>query len=141
MTPQRLMIMSVLRHEPGHLTAHEILDRVKDRFPFVDISTVYRTVATLRDLRLVAEVDIGGGDRSYEWLREPHHHLVCRVCGEEAPLPREHLGALAGDLRRETGFEIDVDHISLTGVCAGCLNRTRKNEGGRSRPSKQHAHS
>jgi len=125
-TPQRLMIMSVLRHERGHLTAGEILQEVKGRFPYVDISTVYRTLATLRDLHLVAETDVGG-DRSYEWLREPHHHLVCRECGRETPLPREHVRALAARLREETGFEMDVDHLALTGVCSACRERLGRN--------------
>lgn len=124
-TPQRLIITSVLRHEPGHLTAAEILREVKGHFPYVDISTVYRTLATLRDLQLVAETDVGG-DRSYEWLREPHYHLLCRLCGREASLPREHVRALADRLREDTGFQIDVDHLALTGVCDVCSARSRR---------------
>lgn len=131
MTPQRLLITSVLRHQAGgHLPAGEILARVKERFPYIDISTVYRTLATLRELRLVAETDAGGGERSFEWLREPHHHLVCRSCGQELPLPGEHLRTLAAALRQETGFEIDLDHLALAGLCGDCVRAARGNRGG-----------
>lgn len=130
-TPQRLLITSVLRHQAGgHLPAGEILARVKERFPYIDISTVYRTLATLRELRLVAETDAGGGERSFEWLREPHHHLVCRSCGQELPLPGEHLRTLAAALRQETGFEIDLDHLALAGLCGDCVRAARGNGGG-----------
>jgi len=67
LTPQRLMVLSVLRHHPGHLTAGEIFEEVKSSYPYVDISTVYRTMAMLKELRLVNETDLGVGDTTFEW--------------------------------------------------------------------------
>src|SRR5690349_387973 len=82
LTPQRLMVLSALRHSTGHVTAAEIFSQVKAAYPYVDISTVYRTLAALKQMRLVTETDMGGGDLSYEWAPEqPHHHLICTQCG------------------------------------------------------------
>ena len=69
-TPQRLMILSALRHSDGHLTAGEIFEQVRVDYPYVDISTVYRTLGVLKELRLVSETDMGTGDTSYEWVRQ-----------------------------------------------------------------------
>src|SRR4051794_9758960 len=55
LTPQRLMVASVVRHHGGHLNAAEIYEQVKRTYPFVNISTVYRTLTLLRELRLVNE--------------------------------------------------------------------------------------
>ena len=81
-TPQRLMILSALRHADGHLTANDIFEQVRMEYPYVDISTVYRTLSVLTELRLVSDTDMGTGDTTYEWVREQrrHHHLICRGC-------------------------------------------------------------
>ena len=34
LTPQRLMILSVIRHSDMHVTASEIYDQVKESYPF-----------------------------------------------------------------------------------------------------------
>ena len=36
MTPQRMMILTSLRHASGHLTAAEIFERVRAEYPYVD---------------------------------------------------------------------------------------------------------
>ena len=123
-TPQRLMILSALRHMDGHLTAGEIYEQVQREYPYVDISTVYRTLAVLKELRLVSEADMGTGDTSYEWVRqERHHHLICRGCGEVASLDHRYLEDLGAEIFAESGFKPDIDHFAIFGICAGCRER------------------
>ena len=121
-TPQRLMILSALRHTDGHLTAGAIFDQVRLDYPYVDISTVYRTLSVLKDLRLVSEADMGTGDTTYEWTRDQsrHHHLICRGCGEAIALDHKNLERLSAEIERESGFQPDIDHFSIFGVCAAC---------------------
>ena len=68
-TPQRLMILSALRHSSGHITASEVLEQVKESYSFIDLSTVYRTLDMLKQMRLVSETHMGGDQHSYEWIR------------------------------------------------------------------------
>ena len=121
-TPQRLMILSALRHMDGHLTAAEIYQQVQREYPYVDISTVYRTLSVLKDLRLVSEADMGTGDTAYEWTRDQsrHHHLICRGCGEAIALDHKNLERLSAEIERESGFQPDIDHFSIFGLCAAC---------------------
>ena len=51
MTPQRMMVLTSLRHAPGHLSASAIFENVKAAYPYIDISTIYRTLNVLKDLR------------------------------------------------------------------------------------------
>ena len=39
-TPQRLMILSAVRHSTGHVTAPEILEQVRESYSYIDMSTV-----------------------------------------------------------------------------------------------------
>jgi Fur family ferric uptake transcriptional regulator len=121
-TPQRLMILSALRHASGHMSAGDIFERVKLDYPYVDISTVYRTLGVLRDLRLVTETDMGTGDTTYEWVRQQgrHHHLICRVCGNVASLDHRFLEDVGAEIMAESGFRPDIEHFAIFGLCADC---------------------
>ena len=121
-TPQRLMILSALRHADGHLTAGEIYERVQQDYPYGDISTVYRTLGVLKELRLVSETDMGSGDTSYEWVRAQgrHHHLICRNCGAVVSLDHTYLEDLGAEILAESGFKPDIDHFAIFGLCSKC---------------------
>lgn len=120
-TPQRMLILGSVRHTQGHITASRILEEVRRSYPYIDASTVYRTLAAAKELRLVSETNLGSGDNAFEWIGvNRHHHLICRVCGAVSALGEHHFDAFAAALRRDTGFEADLDHIALFGLCADC---------------------
>lgn len=129
LTPQRLMVISALRQHTGHLTAAAIHKHVTQAYPYVDISTVYRTMAVLKDLRLVTETDLGTGETVFEWTNgERHHHLVCHGCGTLTDLQDDDLVGLGESLRAKYGFVADIDHFAIFGYCRDCL------AAGRARP-------
>src|SRR3990172_254354 len=69
-TPQRILILGCVRHAGGHVTAAQILDEVRRSFPYIDASTVYRTLAAAKERRLVSEVNLGGGEDLFEQRRQ-----------------------------------------------------------------------
>ncbi len=120
------MILSILRHREGHLTAAEILGEVKKEYPYVDISTIYRTMNALKELHLVSETDMGGGEHYFEWRRpaEPHHHLICRQCGVELSFESTYLEGIAARLLDDYGFHAEMDHLAIFGLCRECQQAT-----------------
>ena len=121
MTPQRMMILTSLRHASGHLTAAEIFERVKEKYPYVDISTVYRTLTVLKDLHLIAETDMGVGDATFEWVAaERHHHLICRQCNGVTQLDHHYLAEVGARIEHDLRFRADLDHFAIFGLCATC---------------------
>lgn len=121
LTPQRLLILSALRHAPGHMMAAEILDQVRESYPYIDASTVYRTLGVLKSMRLVSETDIGGGEYQYEWLdQERHHHLICRQCESVTLLDHRYLEDLGAEVLDDYGFQPDIDHFAISGLCSDC---------------------
>jgi Fur family ferric uptake transcriptional regulator len=125
-TPQRLLILTCLRHAGGHVTAGQILTEARRTYPYIDASTVYRTLASAKELRLVSETNLGAGDNLFEWLGgSRHHHLICRSCGQVSSLEETHLNALAMSLQRETGFQADLEHIAIFGLCRACAEAAK----------------
>jgi len=121
MTPQRMMILTSLRHAPGHLTAADIFERVKTEYPYVDISTVYRTLTVLKDMRLISETHMGTGDAAFEWVgAERHHHLICRKCNHVLELDHRYLERLGAQIQRDINFRADIDHFAIFGLCGDC---------------------
>jgi Fur family ferric uptake transcriptional regulator len=124
-TPQRLLILGSVRHAGGHITASQVLEEVRQAHPYIDASTVYRTLAAAKELRLISETNLGAGDNLFEWIGgNHHHHLICRICGSVSSLDHHHFDALAATLEAETGFQPDLDHIAIFGFCRECRDKS-----------------
>lgn len=121
MTPQRLMVMEVLFHTGGHLTAEDIHAQVRAQYPYVDLSTVYRTLQVLEEQGLVAELQVPDGPLEYEVVvNRAHHHAVCTACGAMLELPPDVLAPVGERLLREHGFRAELSHMAIPGLCSAC---------------------
>ncbi|KTB47941.1 Fur family transcriptional regulator [Dehalogenimonas alkenigignens] len=120
LTPQRRIILDILHAEGTHLTADAIYEQVKDKVEGVNRSTVYRTLELLESLGLTVKADIGGSHVYHHAEEGHHHHLKCRKCRKVMELPEESLAPLAEALRKKHGFEADLHHHVITGLCASC---------------------
>src|ERR671920_319382 len=79
-TPQRVVVHRALRELDRHVTADELLDAVTDRLPSVSLPTIYATLELLEELDMVRRVQ-RAGTTLFDPRTDPHHHLVCTVCG------------------------------------------------------------
>lgn len=122
LTPQREVVLDVLHHLEGHVTVEEIYQEVQQVSPSVDISTVYRTLEVLQEFHLVAVVDIGDGQRRYELLTVagPHHHLLCRHCGQMVTIEPDLFDPLVRRLEEGWGFTAELEHVIIPGICQAC---------------------
>jgi Fur family ferric uptake transcriptional regulator len=121
LTPQRLLVLEVLAdHAGSHITADKILAAVVAHYPYVDKTTVYRTLDLLRDHSLVVMTDLGGGKLEYELVSQPHHHIVCKNCGYTVELNDATLDPLRQLVEQQYGFQPCFDHFALFGVCRAC---------------------
>ncbi len=59
-TPQRMAIYTMLTETIAHPTAEAVWEHVKGEFPAVSFNTVYTTLNTLEQARLVQRLHIGG---------------------------------------------------------------------------------
>ena len=139
LTPQREIILSVLHEVEGWATADEIYGRVQGVSTALDISTVYRTLDLLQELGLVFCMDTGDGQRRYELLGVdgPHLHLVCQTCGQVIAAELDVARAFGARLEAEYGFQPELDHLSIPGLCPSCAD---SGSGAVASPARQEAH-
>ena len=121
LTPQRMMVIEAIEASDDHISAEEIHARARSRYPYINISTVYRTLELLKDEGLVAETDLGGGRLVYHPVGKAyHHHLVCRKCGKVTDIDASAFEPLQKDLKATYGFDAEFEHIAIFGVCDKC---------------------
>jgi Fur family ferric uptake transcriptional regulator len=121
LTPQRVMILSVIENSENHISAEEIYSQVVARYPRVNISTVYRTLELLKQLGLIYEIDLGGGRIGYHPEgRGHHHHLICRECGAVIDVNESVLFPIQAILLQAFDFSADLRHLAIFGLCKDC---------------------
>ena len=127
LTPQREMILSAICESNGHLTADDIITRVRKRYPQFNKSAVYRTLELLTRHGFVNPTDFGQGCVTYEIHQHPHHHhLVCRKCGKMAEVDEGVFVPVEKKLRKDFNFFPDLDHFAIFGYCSKCQAAEKK---------------
>jgi Fur family ferric uptake transcriptional regulator len=120
-TPQRRTLIEVLSQTGGHVTGAGLVERCRELDPATTPSTVYRTLDVLEGLGLVSHSHGVNGREEFHVLPEAiHGHLHCASCGRAWEIPLEEAAALVDSIQRSRGFSVDVTHLSIAGVCAGC---------------------
>ncbi len=123
-TRQRQLVLDVLQDIPGHLDAEAIHDEVKAIDPRISLATVYRTLALLKSLGLVAEHSLGEDHGHFEAApTAPHYHFTCLKCKRviefEAPAVKE----IVRGLTEREGLQVTETHLTLNGYCRECRSR------------------
>jgi len=130
MTPQREMILDAI-HKEGHITADDIYQRVRAKSTAINLATVYRTLDLLKALAIVTAIDTGEGCVHYELAGDqPHHHLVCEACGKILELDCDVLEPLEKELHSRYGFQVNLNHLALFGLCPKCQEPKKESKRG-----------
>ena len=123
-TPQRRTLIEVLSRTDGHVTGSELVDRCRDLDPTTIPSTVYRTLDVLEEVGYVRHAHGLDGREEFHVLPDVEHgHLFCSRCGGSWEIEADEVAPLIEDLDRGRGFRVDLGHLSVVGVCAGCRAR------------------
>ena len=126
MTPQRLSVLDIIAAHPGHVGVDEVWSLTRERHPFVDLATVYRTLQTLKRAGVVTEVKISH-KLHFELTDQhnPHHHMVCSSCDAVYALNPDYLAGLGKRLEEEFGFVPALENFTIEGTCETCQQATR----------------
>jgi Fur family ferric uptake transcriptional regulator len=119
----RAAVVELLGRQNCCLSAQDIHDRLRRARRPVGIASVYRTLETLAELRLVKRVDAGDGIARYEPATaggDHHHHLVCRDCGTVEAFSDSRLERAIDRVAGGLGYAVDEHEVVLVGACADC---------------------
>jgi len=118
-TPQRIVVHRALRELDRHVTADELLDAVTDRLPNVSLPTVYATLDLLEELGMVRRLQ-RAGTTLFDPRTEPHHHLVCGICGSVEDLDGELDSGGLEHAAAGHGFKPERVEALVHGRCRNC---------------------
>lgn len=120
-TDQREVILDAVCTGGGHSTLKAIYLRAQRVIPSLDRSSVYRTLKLFVELGLVVSGVSSDGEDVYEIpQRQPHHHLICRQCGDEREIAHDMVEALYAAMQARYDFRVTSNHLVLFGLCASC---------------------
>ena len=123
-TPQREMIIQAIAHSPEHITAEEIAQQLQEHTQAINIATIYRTLELLWQEGLACRNDLSEGKIVFATFEHgPHIHLVCRKCNKVIDGDNKLLTKLGEKLNQMYGFDPDLDHFSIFGVCSECQDK------------------
>ena len=121
MTAARRHVVEVLVALDGHhVTAPELVAAVQAADPDAQASTVYRTIDRLVAHAILTPIETAGGATTFHFATAAHHHLVCDRCGRVQGAAPDLLADVAERLRRDHGFDLRADAVTLPGRCLDC---------------------
>ncbi len=88
-TPQRVEIAEILLNRPQHLSADQIIERLRTGGSRVSKATVYNTLNLFGERGIVKEVMVDPVRKFYDSTTRPHHHFYNVDTGELRDIPDE----------------------------------------------------
>jgi Fur family ferric uptake transcriptional regulator len=122
MTPQRRAIVAEVMRAQGHISPPAITRRIQGDMPGVNASTVYRTLALLEECGVLQHSHLESGAEYHRSDEAEHVHLTCGNCGRDDPLSLREARSLQQLIRKHHGFEADLTHFAITGLCSDCAS-------------------
>ena len=126
MTPQRRAIVAEIMSASGHISPPALAERVRKRVPGVDQSTIYRTLGMLEEVGVLSHAHLESGAEYYRASESRHVHLVCSGCGADDSLTVKEADRLRVLIAKHHGFEPDLTHFAISGLCSRCQHPPRK---------------
>ena len=115
-TTARRMVLEGLAQTDAHVTADVLARWIQHVHPEIHLSTVYRTLESLRDWGLISQIRRPHGAAFFH-LAPTHQHVVCDVCSRIADVPTSVFDELVASLRDDHDFDLDVNRTALVGRC------------------------
>ena len=123
-TPQRLAILRILAESNGHPSAEDIYAAVRVNFPTTTIATVYKTLAVLKSIGEVLELEFSGDYNRYDGKKPgPHPHLICTKCKKIVDPELASLADMTEKLALESGYELITHRLDFYGICPQCRKK------------------
>lgn len=119
----RTAVVEMLGRQTCAVSARDIDDSLRDEGKAIGRASVYRTLETLAELKLVQRLDLGSGEKRYEPHRpggEHHHHLVCDHCGNVQPFEDPDLERALERLSSRVDYAVAEHDVVLHGACGDC---------------------
>ncbi len=127
-TPHRMKVLAMLSELEDALSAEDIYRRLSDAGCTINLSTVYRTLDSLAEKRLISRsVQMDQSKALYEMSGRMHkHYLICTGCSRRVELENCPVHRIEHELAEQTGFRIEAHRLEIYGLCPECSAAQKK---------------
>lgn len=104
-------------------TVDELYRSLKEHYPDIGLTTVYRTLDLLVDLGVIDRIPMEDGQAKYGMRRpdqESRQELVCETCGSTWETDAGQLQPLLKAAADREGFSVTRFELKVFGQCARC---------------------
>ncbi|MDR3361199.1 MAG: transcriptional repressor [Bifidobacteriaceae bacterium] len=118
----RTLVLDGLRRAGAFRSAQALHLELASAGQKVSLATVYRNLQALAAEGAVDQARVEGAESLYRLCAEEghHHHVVCRSCGQSAPVVGPDFETWADQVAEAAGYT-QVDHrLEINGICAAC---------------------
>lgn len=121
-TRQRDAILQVFLEGDRHVSVEELYGRVRERWPSIGHTTVYRNMNLFAAAGIAKERRFHEGRVRYEpGVNVGHHdHLVCVDCGAIQEFEDATIEAIQREIAGRNGFLVRYHRLELYGLCPQC---------------------
>ncbi len=119
-TRQRQVVLDVVQGRCDHPTAEQIYQAVALVDPKISRGTVYRNLAVLVQEGSVLQIEAPNANH-YDLRCDPHHHLICTLCGQVVDVGIAYDAALDAQVADASGFAIEGHQTLFQGMCPSCI--------------------
>jgi Fur family ferric uptake transcriptional regulator len=122
-TAQRLLVLRILGECAGPLDAKTIHARGRAHDTRLSLSTVYRTLGTLKEKGLVESCCLTRGNRRRHYQiagKKAQYHFACLACGRIIELGIPHVAQACREAAKELGLTLTRANVCLEGYCPAC---------------------
>lgn len=124
LTPQRVELVRLIAASEGHPSASQLYAKVKNQFPTMSQATVYKTLALLKEMHQILEIDLRD-DSHYDGNRPaPHPHLICTRCNRIVDGELDIDLSSIRRLEQASGYQITRPQITFYGLCPDCKEKS-----------------
>ena len=121
LTPQRRLVLEILRNSGGHLDADTLYRKARARNAKIGLATVYRSLAFLRKANLIQEHRLGENHSHFEPARDAlHYHFACLRCGRVLEFRSPQVVKAAQAFGKREGLQIVGVNLEIHGYCREC---------------------
>ena len=121
-TPQRTAIYKELAKTDQHPSTEMIYKNIKDYFPNISLTTVYRTLETFEKHGLISVVNQLYNAARYDANLTPHHHIVCVECKKIEDIYDNSVNYTKIDNKIQD-YEVVGYSVLFNGICSDCSKK------------------
>jgi Fur family ferric uptake transcriptional regulator len=119
---KRDLIVGLFLRQPGHLSADELVDLIRQEDKRISRATIYRTLLWMVEAGIARRVDFGEGKFRFEHAyRHPRHfHLICKTCDQSFEFLSSDIETLLEEVATARGFAPRQSVVQIYGTCEAC---------------------